>query len=63
MIISLNPTGGIFFAAVKSFNVNIAISGNFVLNATKKLESFRENANVEKSEENLSLDKKLNSTR
>ena len=29
----------------------------------KKLESFRENSNVEKSEKFLSLDKKLNATR
>ena len=35
MIISLSPTGGIFFAAVKLCNVDIAISGNFVLNAKK----------------------------
>ena len=33
MIIRLSPTGGNFFAAVKSFDTNIAISGNFVLNA------------------------------
>ena len=37
MIISLSPTGGIFFAAVKLCNVDIAISGNFVLNAKKNL--------------------------
>ena len=30
----MSPTGGnFFFAAVKSFDANIAISGNFVLNA------------------------------
>ena len=33
VIIRLSPTGGNFFAAVKSFDANIAISGNFVLNA------------------------------
>ena len=31
MINSSSPTGGNFFAAVKFFDANIAISGNFVL--------------------------------
>ena len=33
MIIRSSPTEGFFFAPVKSFEVNIAISGNFILNA------------------------------
>ena len=33
MIIGSSSTGGNLFAAAKSFNVNIAIIGNFVLNA------------------------------
>ena len=32
MIIRLSPTGDNFFAAVKTFDANITISGNFVLN-------------------------------
>ena len=36
MIIRLSPTGGNFFAAVKSFDANIAITDNFVLNADLK---------------------------
>ena len=33
LIIRSSPTGGNFFVAVKPFDANIAISGNFVLNA------------------------------
>ena len=30
-----SPTGGTFFAALKSFDANIPISGNFILNCEK----------------------------
>ena len=33
VIMRSSPTGGNFFAAVKSFDVNIANPGNYVLNA------------------------------
>ena len=36
MIVRLSPTGDNFSAAVKSFDANIAITGNFVLNADLK---------------------------
>ena len=35
MINRSNPTGGNFFAAIKSFDANIVTSGNFVLIARK----------------------------
>ena len=37
LIIRLSLTGDNFFAAVKSFDANIAISGNFALNAKNSL--------------------------
>ena len=41
MIIRLSPTGGNYFCCRKSFDVNIAISGNFVLNAKNSNDSNR----------------------
>ena len=37
MIIGSGPTGGNFFAAVKSFDAYIAISSNFVLNTKNSI--------------------------
>ena len=37
MIIRLSLTGGNFFAAVKSFDVNIVISGNLIVTAKNSI--------------------------